>query len=130
MKRSWMASFTAFALILSGTVAAESYLCVADGAAGVRDRGPENIVPNVFNHESIKFIQTKVSGEWVVKVLGKDYALFDDCISEWHCERKDGFAGVFSRRKDGVFTSMTLGGSQTDNFQDAVVAKGRCTKLE
>lgn len=130
MKMSPMIGVLLGASIMSGPAFAESYLCVADVAAGVRDRGPKNITPNTFNHEVIKFVQTNSSGKWVVKELGKDYALFDDCATQYHCTRKDGFAGFFSRQQNGMFTSFTLSGSSTNNSKDAVVAKGRCTKLD
>jgi hypothetical protein len=96
------ASFLLVALFAE-TLHAETYLCVAEAGAVVEHGGSAGIHASVVNVSERKFIQTDEAGEWVVKALGQDFAVFDDCTSAYFCERSTGYAGVFMRDDDGVF---------------------------
>ncbi|EMP57105.1 hypothetical protein MSNKSG1_00743 [Marinobacter santoriniensis NKSG1] len=128
MEKSWMAGFCCMGLLASQTVLADTYLCVAEGAAGVRHTADGDISASVYDHKSLQFIQSNLSGEWVVKVPGDDSAIFDSCVSEFLCESSRGAAGSFFRTTEGLFSATIILGDGT--AWDTVVAKGYCTKLD
>lgn len=127
---------TLTALALLGVVSpilADTYLCVGEAAAGVEHGGKAGIKAHIYNPENEKYVMTNGSGAWVVKALGEDDPLFDDCKSEHFCERKgDLYAGTFVRYSEGgTFTAVTVRGGFDDDPDKQVmrVATGRCSKL-
>ena len=113
--------------LYSSVVCADTYLCIAEAAAGVSHGGPSGIQASTYDASEKKFILTNESGKWLVKELGNDYALFDNCVSKYHCERKDGYAGAFLRGNDGYFSVTWFTGNETEQY--VMVAKGRCSKV-
>ncbi len=124
-----MSKFAVFFFALVSFCAhAETYLCVAEAGALVEDGGREGISAALADVSNKKYIQTNDSGKWLVKELGRDSALFDTCSSQYFCERASGYAGVFMRApSSGVFSVTFM--TRTNEINQLVVAKGRCTKL-
>jgi len=105
---------------------ADTYLCVPEAGALVAD-GPKGISASLADVATHKFVMTNERGAWVVKELGKDFAIFDHCESVYFCENSKGFAGAFWRQDDGIFGVVwTL---KDGNVNNLVSAKGKCSKL-
>jgi hypothetical protein len=114
-------------LSISGPIFGETYLCIPEAGAGVSHGGDDGIRAYVYDISNIKFVQTNESGKWVVKVIGEDSPLFDNCTSQHVCERKGEYAGSFIRDMEGIFVSNWF--SVDGEERVAFIAKGRCTKL-
>lgn len=115
-------------LLMPVSVNAEAYFCVAEAGAAVEHGGKEGISAYTFNSSNKKYLQSNESGKWVVKEFGNDDPLYDSCVSEYFCENKDGYAGMFMRGDDGVFTATFVAIVEEKTLVSAVV-KGRCSKL-
>jgi hypothetical protein len=114
-------------LIFPYSAFSETYLCIAEAGAAVESTGIDNINAELIDISSQKLIQTNESGKWIIKPLGKDFVLFDNCRSLYFCEQSKSYAGVFMRNKDDIFTVTWL--PFVENKDVIAIAKGRCSKL-
>lgn len=94
-------------------VLAETYLCVAEAGVGIESDGSETFIPEIYDVSDKKYLQTNQGGDWLVKELGSDVILFDDCDGISHCERSEGYVGVFLRGADNTFTIMWFTGDSS-----------------
>jgi len=119
------------AIIFPMLANADTYLCISEAGAGVEHGGKSGIEANIFNVSNDKYILTNDGGNWVVKQLGKDFALFDYCHSQYFCESHIGYMGTFIREQNGIFTVITTTGILSGDLtiSQAVVSKGRCSKI-
>lgn len=117
----------AVAVVVPCNALADTYLCIPEaGATVISESGI--ITAGAAKVDTVKFIQSQDSGKWSVKMLGDNHAMFDECISKYHCESSRGWGGVFMRNNDDALFSvvwMTLDG----NKRHLVSAKGKCSKL-
>lgn len=122
-------SFVCSGMLVCSGAHADAYLCIAEKAAGVRDGAGRPIEAVMFNVEPLKWLLTNESGSYVVKRMGDDAAMLDNCNeSSYFCERSEGYAGVFVRRDSGIF-SVTWVTMEKDGRESLNVAKGKCSKL-
>jgi hypothetical protein len=105
---------------------AEAYLCLGEAASGVRVWKSGSIQSETFNPNNIKYIHSKMSGEWVLKNVrtGQSFS----CETEFSCDREHSLS--FIRHKFGTFTVFGHFGSSEGDPIDSVVAAGRCTRID
>lgn len=117
-------------LVFSGSVFAETCLCLPEAGAAVSHGGGDPITSTTWQQSSQKYILSNVSGEWLVKEAGKDMPLSSKCVSKYHCQLgyKNFWGGVFQYHKDGFFSIVQTLGNK-DGQSSMVVEKGLCTKL-
>ena len=114
-------------LLCSQAALAETLLCVADAGAIVEDGDGRPASAAAADVTANKYVLTRQNGSLVVKELGKDYALFNDCVSPYLCQRSPEYAGAFVRTEDGRFSVTWI--SRQGNRDQWIVAKGRCSQL-
>ena len=123
-----MNRLTALLIVLvSGVAHAESYLCVPEAGASVMHGGGEPIRARIEDDSDNKFIVTNNSGQWLVKLLGRDEAVYE-CSSPNYCEGSKAYVGTFIRYTDGVFSATWLA-SDKQGHQFLTAVKGRCSKI-
>jgi hypothetical protein len=128
-------------ILLPMTAAAESYLCVADQAAGFD--GDDNWNAKAFSADE-KYIVKPVTepdswtrgAEYMVTELGKTFPYFVCDKGFWEdgglsC---DGFMGIFRMNKNNLkFIWWRSGGylepEEDLNTDDAVMVRGKCSQL-
>src|SRR5690554_7385942 len=103
-------------------VLAETYLCAAEAGAGIKsetgkDRS-KRFTPGIYDVSDKNYIHTNSSGSWVVKELGSDAILFDDCNESFHCERSEGYVGFFKRDQNNTFTILLTLGNMIDRSEE------------
>lgn len=125
----WLRYLLFLALFLPIQVLAQTYLCVAEAGAGIEKDGPDSFTPRIFDVSNKKYIQEKRQEGWVVKELGSDMIIFDDCDGYSHCESSEGYVGVFRRGADNTFTIMWFTGDGSGTLTTAL-AEGRCSKVQ
>ncbi len=111
----------------------ESWLCIAEHAAGVSQNG-ESLSSDVYNPESFKFIQSKKDGVYTVKRHGDKHTFFPNCVSMYYCDGGEWVSGMFMRNnRNNFFRAYTMTGSIDKNnkreINEDIVSVGRCTKL-
>lgn len=117
-------------LALAQFALADTYLCVAEKGAGIIQGAGKPIEAHIYDVSTMKWVMSNESGKWVVKELGKDFAQFDNCTSEWFCQHLGGYAGVFMRNKEGEFSLTWVSSISEDGKQHGLnVAGGKCSKL-
>jgi len=106
---------------------AETLLCVADAGAIVEDGGGQSAKAWAVDVAASKYVLTENNGNLIVKQLGQDYVLFDECVSPYFCESSNGYSGSFMRTSDGRFTIVWL--SMRGHREQLIAAKGRCSQI-
>jgi hypothetical protein len=119
---------------------AQSYLCVADAAAAVKDREDQIATAGVVDAAGMSFVLTKADGRWGVKKLGSDWVFLDTCEVDEnepsYCEHDPSsqqYGGFFlmgpaPRRR---FTALYVTKAENDPDSNAfVLSKGRCSVIE
>ena len=117
-------------LFLTSNLYADTYLCVGETGAGVENTGPAGFKSKTYDVSNQKLILNNKSGKWILKKLGKDTAVFDNCLSEYMCMMKEGFSGIFTRNDNGVFTYI-LNQAYGPEYKTSIMltVKGLCSKL-
>ncbi|TMO47269.1 hypothetical protein [Pseudoalteromonas ruthenica] len=100
--------------VFSSNTFAVTYLCVAEAGAGVKNTGSV-ISAEVYDVSDNKYVISDESGDWKFKSLGNNSSALT-CDTEYFCEVKGGFASVFFRSNDGIFTYI---------FQTAIDEKAK-----
>lgn len=109
---------------------AESYLCLAEAAAGVEGKERGEFVANVYNIDT-KWLHAETDGKWSVSQLGDDFVYFDYCSDAGGvqvCYRSNGWAGFFTRMNN-TFEAGILSTTKDTNVSTLVVMKGVCSAL-
>jgi len=106
---------------------AETSLCVADAGAIVEDGGGQSAKAWTVDVAASKYVLTEKNGNLVVKQLGQDGVLFDECVSRYFCESSRGYSGTFMRTNDGRFTIVWF--SMRGDRELLIAAKGRCSQI-
>lgn len=114
--------------LIATPIHAETYLCLAEAGAYVKENAAGSFEPGVANVEDQKYVLTNENGKWVVKMLGQDSAMYDDCDGRFWCEHSEGWRGIFWRKENGTFTVVFPTGKDGDEYM--VTAKGRCSLIE
>ena len=114
-------------LAFSGSAFADSYLCVAEVGAGIVEEESE-MRAKVFDVSDAKWIITNESGKWVVKQFGREFAHYDSCDSQFHCEASAGWAGYFRFYSKALKFEAVTFGLVNDNASRAL-QMGSCSKI-
>ena len=125
-----MKYFIILILLIPLNVYAETYLCLAETGTGVENTGKGGFKSEVYDVSNQKFILNNNSGSWLLRRVGENNPLFDNCISEYMCMMKVGYSGIFLRSNDGVFT-LSLIQAYGSDFKKSIIltVKGLCSKL-
>jgi len=120
-------------LAFSGTVFAESYLCIPEAAAGISYNYKQlnNYQSHKFNEDQYKFLQTNESGKWIVKIYELGVAHYQNCESEYYCTPSEDTAGdFFLRGKDNQFQALFSAVTNLDTGSaNMVLYLGTCSKI-
>jgi len=106
---------------------AQTLLCVADAGAIVEDGGGQPAKAWNVDVAASKYVLTQQNGGLVVKELGRDSVLFDECTSPYLCQSSRGYSGTFMRMNDGRFSIVWF--SKRGNCEQLIAAKGRCSQI-
>jgi hypothetical protein len=109
---------------------ATTYLCIGETGAGVENTGAGGFKSQVYSVSNQKFALSNNSGSWLLKKIGQDHPVFDQCESEYMCQSKEGYSGIFLRGGDGVFT-YALNQAYGAELQKEIMltVKGLCSRL-
>lgn len=116
---------------LSINVSSETFICIGDKGAEVKNIGKLSIKSEVVTAGNIKLILSDESGDWVLKYHGGAPTGLDKCINGTLCETSgDKFGGFFLKNDLNVFTfhAFILDPNNQTNVTDILV-KGLCTSL-
>jgi hypothetical protein len=122
---------TILLLAFSGSVYAESYLCIAEAAGGVRAGFKhENMEAHVYTTDT-KWIVENESGNWVVTEFGNPSPSFDVCehdiiMSTIRCGDHAGQV-FYYHINSSVYDTYMIRFSSTSI--DQIVERGRCSKI-
>ncbi|WP_143004209.1 hypothetical protein [Thiohalorhabdus denitrificans] len=125
--------FAALIIFFPCITLADTFLCVAEAGAVVEDGDGAPAIASVADVSGKKYILTKDSGSWVVKEIGKEYVLFNQCTepyppgAPYFCDHSDGYGGVFIRNGRGRFSITLI--TKKGGRDLLVAAKGRCSKI-
>ncbi len=117
-------------LFASSSLQADTFLCVGETGAGVEHTGSAGFKSKTYDVSNQKLILSNNSGKWLLKKLGKDTLVFDNCLSEYMCMMKEGFSGIFTRNDNGVFTYI-INQAYGEQYETSIMltVKGLCSKL-
>ncbi|WP_284380595.1 hypothetical protein [Litoribrevibacter albus] len=108
-----------------------TYQCQAEAGAGIEHTGKGNIAANLYDVSSLKLMLTNKTGQWQVWENDDSEPIFANCQSQYRCEPKEGFYGVFYMTKDHLFTYI-IQKAYGSNLERQIVFtfKGMCTEVE
>ena len=117
----------------TGATDAASYFCGADAGAIVEDGANRPASSAIANVSDSKYVVTFLDGRWIVKPLGQEILIFDQCVTgddgaPSFCEvGGEMFGGSFIMERDGRFSILWL--TRANDRDRWVVAKGRCSRV-
>ena len=130
--------FSLALIAISNFAYAESYLCIAEAGAGIEHDFKE-MHAALYNVSSRKYINTNEGGKWIVKELGNETPITDECHSDGDfCQSKaiqgdDGsvhWPSVFIREPAGIFSIMQISGNKKSSITSSMyMIKRRCSKI-
>ncbi|MFC3150394.1 hypothetical protein ACFOEK_05095 [Litoribrevibacter euphylliae] len=83
-----------------------TFHCKPEAGAGLEHTGAGAITANLYDVSSLSLTLTNESGHWQLWENNDQEPIFARCQSEFRCEPKEGFFGIFYMTKEHVFTYL------------------------
>ncbi|MDH3630372.1 MAG: hypothetical protein OER98_04560 [Gammaproteobacteria bacterium] len=122
-------------LAFSGSLFAESYLCIGEKGAGVNFGNGITISSTEYDMSNQKYILSNRTGEWRLYRFGSEVSVFRECIESttvMTCRvPNDPDVGFFTRHDYGTFRMLYYTGKNDDPEQGIVmtIMAGKCSKI-
>ena len=127
-------------LVFSGSAFAESYLCIAEAAGGVRSFINSNKMKgSSYDAGGAKWIVTGNNKDWEIKLFGTDFSTYNysECVAEYddatlksiQCRRHLGEEFFVFYPIGGWYTTYHVNFSQETDALDKWIESGFCSKV-
>lgn len=114
----------------------ESYLCVGENGASVKEGG-DNFDVELIDFSDFKYILYKNKGKWSMKKFGINMEFLDYCPvpktggPPYSCQSSDHdkYKGIFFREDDNTFILISMIANYNAKDVQHFVMKGKCSKI-